>query len=198
MTIIKESLRRFKTFYLKRFIRYLLVMIAASIVLTVGMRLTMGHESALEMAQRLVNLKVGEKLSFLPLFLHNYSADLIIIALGIVPVPIYILFVLQQTISVGAVLASAAHPWITFVLGILPHGIFEVSSQLIAVAISARLMWTVYDGLFRHDRYKTEASLWQVIYESVIDALVLALPLIFVAGLIETYITPLLLRLIVK
>jgi len=96
---------------------------------------------------------------------------------------------------VGGVLGAAElvgfSPWLTFAVGILPHGIFELTAVVIATAamlrVGAQLVST-----------NTDKSLGETLLVSLADwskvFVGLVVPLLAVAAVIEVYITPALIK----
>lgn len=78
----------------------------------------------------------------------------------------------------------------TFVFGILPHGIFELPALIISMSMGIYLCLTLTMKIFRRGKIKISELLknYVRIFLSVI------LPMILIAGIIEAYITPLLLK----
>ncbi|WP_268913335.1 stage II sporulation protein M [Lentilactobacillus sp. SPB1-3] len=192
--MIRESLGRFNTDYRKRFWQFLLIMVVIWIVVYAGIELT----SSTEAAKHLLTSSLSGDSSgasshnFLPLFFHNFGSSLTIIVLGLIPIPLYYLFLLFNASSVGAVLTIGPQPILLFLFGILPHGIFEIPGQIISAAISARLAWYMIDRFIRH-RQRSE-TFGEMVKTTAIDTLVYVLPLLFIAAIIEQNITPILIH----
>lgn len=97
---------------------------------------------------------------------------------------------------IGGVLGAAElvgfSPWVTFIVGILPHGIFELT----AVTIATAAMLKVGAQLVSTD---TNKSLGEALLTSLADwfkvFIGLVVPMLAVAAVIEIYVTPLLIRL---
>ena len=124
--------------------------------------------------------------------------------IGMIPIPfLYWISYYLTCASVGLVLGIYAAKLgiggalAAFVLGILPHGILEMSALIIGVALAAQVNKALRQSIKRFfaDPYYRKSSL---------DAKAIALqyvciiiPLIAVAALIEGFVTPALLRLLV-
>lgn len=78
----------------------------------------------------------------------------------------------------------------TFILGILPHGIFEIPALIISMSMGIYLCLNLSMKVFGRGKEKISKILLEYIrlFISVI------LPMIIIAGIIETYITPMLLK----
>ncbi|AEV95426.1 stage II sporulation protein M [Pediococcus claussenii] len=192
--MIKNSLARFNTDYRKRFFNYLIAMVIIWVITFMIVKIS-GHENQiLSLLKNTIGKSAGN--GQLALFWHNFSSSLLIIILGIIPIPLYYLFIIMNAASVGMTLSLVNNPIPMFLAGILPHGLFEIPGQLMSVAISARLVWFMINKYFRHKQ--TNVTLKTLITESAIDTVVYVLPLLFIASIIETYITPILINMISK
>ena len=126
------------------------------------------------------------------LFWHNLRAKLIIIALGFFSFGVLGLLLFLGNFSlIGGVLAATRmvglSPWMVFLAGILPHGIVELPSVILASAtvlyLGVRLV-TPIEG----------RSIGETLIFSLADALkvliAICIPLLLLAGLVEAHITP--------
>jgi uncharacterized membrane protein SpoIIM required for sporulation len=130
--------------------------------------------------------------SFLLLMWHNYSSSIFGIILAIIPLPFFIVQVLENPMSVGFLTGLAPKPFLTFLAGVLPHSITELTMQWLAFSIAIVMFKTEWHNI------REEKNPWSGIdwLELLKIALIVLLPLAIVSGLIETYITPQLLNLI--
>lgn len=100
-------------------------------------------------------------------------------------------FLLGITLGVGKL--SMHIPILqTFLFGILPHGILEIPALLISMSIGIYLCKNITGSLFgRKNRNKLDdlKNVIRVFFTIVI-------PLLILAGLLECYVTPYLLRLL--
>lgn len=131
------------------------------------------------------------------ILLNNEKVALMILFLALIPIPgIYWLTFLATSSSVGLVLGLTVKngSWFlavkAFVLGILPHGIIEMSALLIAVALAAQLNQQWRRFLFSKKHNHDNTSLKSILLQYVI----LVVPLIAVAAVIESFITPVLIK----
>lgn len=191
--MIENALSRFNSDYKKRFFNFLILMVIIWIVTLVIVKVTGMEKPVLDFLKGTIGKTPNSKTNFLPLFWHNFSGALLVIIIGIIPIPLYYLAIIENALSVGLLLGVSNNPVMIFITGLLPHGIFEVPGQLISAAISARLVWFMIDKYIRHRRVET--TLKQMITTSAVDTVVYALPLFLIASIIETYITPILLGL---
>jgi stage II sporulation protein M len=188
---IKE---RFKTNYLKHILLYLGIMVLIWIGVVIYAKMTMTPQQMVHTFAPTLG-KGNVTHNFLPLFFWNESGALLTIALGLIPLPIYWFYIWTNAYSVGLVISVIGNPFTTFVLGILPHGIFEIPAQLIAAAISARLAWYGMNRFFR--RKKQDLQYGELIKQTATDTLVIVTPLLFVAAIVETYITPIFIHMLI-
>ena len=97
---------------------------------------------------------------------------------------------------IGGVMGAASlvgySPLLTFVAGVLPHGIFELSAVFLATAAMLRVGAQLVTP-------QTDKSLGEIFLLSLADwfriFIGLVLPLLVIAAIIEVYITPILIRL---
>jgi uncharacterized membrane protein SpoIIM required for sporulation len=137
----------------------------------------------------------GQEIPASWLFFNNSRAELLILffgvfSFGVLGILVYALNIALVGGLLGAVQVIGLSPWLVFVTGILPHGIFELPS--VALATAAVLHMGV--RLVTPDR---DASIGQVFLRSLADwmkvAFGITFPLLLVAALVEAYITPALL-----
>jgi uncharacterized membrane protein SpoIIM required for sporulation len=131
------------------------------------------------------------------LFLHNARTTVAFLLLGLLSFSTLGLTLFIGNIGlVGGVMGAASlvgfSPLLTFVAGVLPHGIFELSAVFLATAA----MFKVGAQLVTP---QTEKSLGEVLLLSLADwfriFVGLVLPLLAVAAVIEVYVTPQLIKL---
>ncbi len=131
------------------------------------------------------------------LFYHNARTTVVFLLLGLVSfATLGIALLLVNMGLVGGVLGGASlvgySPFLMFVSGILPHGIFELSAVFLAAAAMVKVGAQLVTP-------QTDKSLGEVLLLSLADWLRvfigLVLPLLAVAAVIEVYVTPLLFKL---
>ncbi len=149
------------------------------------------EEFVAQMAENFVGLseKSSSTLWFY-IFIHNLSISLMVVALffllGIAP----ILTLSSNGLAVGVIVAysitklSASEVF----LAIIPHGIFEIPAFLIATSLSLYLS-KQFLLFFKKPRRKFKQDL----FFALKIMLFVVTPLLLVASIIETFITPLLL-----
>ena len=128
---------------------------------------------------------------------NNLRATLVAAALGIVPfVYLTVLPLAMNAVVIGAVLAASsamgAGLWQMVVLGLLPHGVFELPAILLGMAMGLRLC----AGLSAAIRKKPGAPRPEELLPQLVRQYVcFCLPLLTVAAVVETFVTPVLMGL---
>lgn len=132
------------------------------------------------------------------LFFYNARTTVVFLLMGLFSFgTLGLTLFMVNFVLVGGVLGAAElvgfSPLLTFVVGILPHGIFELTAVIIATAamlkVGAQLVST-----------NTDKSLGETLLLSLADwfkvFIGLVLPLLAVAAVIEIYVTPALIKLV--
>lgn len=131
------------------------------------------------------------------LFFHNVRATVVLLLLGLISFGTLgiTVFIVNMGL-VGGVLGAASliglSPWLLFVAGVLPHGIFELTAVFLATA-------AMFKAGARLVTPQPDKSLGEVLVVSLADwsrvFIGLVLPLLAAAAVIEIYLTPVLIRL---
>ena len=79
-----------------------------------------------------------------------------------------------------------------YVLGVLPHGIFELSALILSCALGLLLCRTGTERILK----KSDTPFFRRVLDCIRVFLTFSVPLLLVAALIETYVTPALLNLV--
>lgn len=134
----------------------------------------------------------GSSLSAASLFWHNLRAELVIMAAGIFSFGVLgLLIYIGNFALVGGVLAATKlvglSPWTVFLAGILPHGLAELPSVILASAgmlyLGIRLVTPFEDKSIGETMIITIADLMKLFIG-------ICIPLLLVASLIEANLTP--------
>jgi stage II sporulation protein M len=134
----------------------------------------------------------GQSLSAATLFWHNIRAELIMMAAGVFSFGVLGLLLFLGNFSlVGGVLAATKlvglSPWLVLLAGVLPHGVIELPSVILAGAamlyLGARLVTPLEGKSISETLIVTIADVLKVF-------LAVCVPLLLIAGLIEANITP--------
>ena len=131
------------------------------------------------------------------LFFHNARATVVILLLGMVSFGTLGLTVFIVNMAlVGGVLGAASlvgfSPWLTFVSGVLPHGIFELTAVFLATAAMLKAGAQLVTP-------QPDKSVGEVLILALADwarvFVGLVIPFLLVAAIIEIYLTPILIKL---
>lgn len=126
------------------------------------------------------------------LFFNNLRAEVLIMffgmfSFGVVGVLVYILNFALIGGVLGGIELLGISPWVVVLYGILPHGIFELASVMLATAAMLNL------GV-RLVTPEENVSIGEVFIESFAEwfrvMMAVCIPLLLIAALIEVYITP--------
>jgi len=79
-----------------------------------------------------------------------------------------------------------------YVLGVLPHGIFELSALILSCALGLLICRTGTERILK----KSDTPFFRRVLDCIRVFLTFSVPLLLVAALIETYVTPALLNLV--
>lgn len=154
-------------------------------------------ESFMEEVQQSGLVDESGSISLMALFGNNLQATLTATAMGLVPFVYLPVFSLALNGAViGAVLALSEmmgmELWQMILLGLLPHGIFEIPAIMLGVAMGLYLCRQMNGTL----RKRTGTPKIEVVLPHLCRVAVFGVvPLLAVAALIETLVTPLLLGL---
>ena len=131
------------------------------------------------------------------LFYHNARTTVVLLLLGLVSFGTLGLTLFLLNIAlVGGVLGAGSlvgfSPWIVFAVGVLPHGVFELSAVFLATAAMLKTGAQLVTP-------QGDKSLGEMLLASLADwfriFVGITLPLLAVASVIEIYITPALIKL---
>ncbi|MHC1565370.1 MAG: stage II sporulation protein M [Candidatus Syntropharchaeales archaeon] len=124
---------------------------------------------------------------FLLIFINNSIKSFIILILGVGFGLIPALFLAYNGIFIGLAvyLMKESGGWGTVMLGLMPHGIIEIPAILLAAAVGLRLGDIISQTIFRKAHFDIKSEF--------IDALGIflwvILPMLFIAALIEAFVT---------
>ncbi|MBK9926269.1 MAG: stage II sporulation protein M [Anaerolineales bacterium] len=139
---------------------------------------------------------LGDALPAPVLFLHNARTTLAFLLMGLVSFGTLGLTLFMVNFAlVGGVLGAAQlvgfSPLLTFVVGVLPHGLFELTAIMLATAAMLRVGALLVSP-------NTDKSLGETFLLSLADwfrvFIGLVVPLLAVAAVIEIYLTPVLIK----
>ena len=130
------------------------------------------------------------------LFFNNITASLLSMLYGLIPfLPLSALALGTNALMLGSFAAVYQQQGIglgVYFLGILPHGIFELAALILSCALGLLLCRTGTDRLRSKDG---SAPFFPRVLDCLRVFLFAAVPLLLIAALVESYVTPLLLSL---
>jgi uncharacterized membrane protein SpoIIM required for sporulation len=134
----------------------------------------------------------GVEISAPFIFLNNVRATAAMFLVGVFSFGVLgILFYLLNAGLIGGILSLFAYvgisPWLLFSSGILPHGMFELPALILSGAAVLRMavaLVTPQTGKSMGEVFLSLIADWAKVFIGVI------VPLLLVASLIETYVTP--------
>ena len=131
------------------------------------------------------------------LFLNNLKACLIAMATGLIPflfIPVLVLGVNAAVMGAVASMYRMAGMSVVsmYLFGILPHGIFELPAILLSISMGLYLCYCLVKRICegRYNRGIVKEALGNMLR----TLLTLIIPLLAVAAVIETYVTPILMN----
>jgi len=130
------------------------------------------------------------------IFMNNIRATAIMFLFGMLTFGVLgILVYLLNAGLIGGVLSLFAYfgvsPWLLFSTGILPHGLFELPALILSGAAVLRMavaLVTPQTGRSMGEVFIDQVADWAKVFLGVV------IPLLLVASLIETYVTPVILK----
>jgi stage II sporulation protein M len=143
----------------------------------------------------------GTVTTFRVIFFNNVSSSLMMMVLGLFFAVFPIFGLLSNGVLLGFIMdkiaAAGINPLLVFSVGILPHGIFELPAVVFAAAIGIRygvLVIRSIGSLWRLDARADVRSDWIAVLKQFPMAVLVVVVLLFVAAVVESVITPLLLQ----
>ncbi len=130
---------------------------------------------------------------FFFIFENNVSKLLLLLPLGIFAglLPLFSVFTNGFILGIFAQIVSSDLSWTFFFLGIMPHGIIEIPVLIMASAIGIRIGKVAVFRLF-----SKKESLISELSKALKFFVLILIPLIFIAALIEAFVTTALLKMI--
>ena len=131
---------------------------------------------------------------FLLIFLNNSIKAFAVILLGFFfgMAPFLLLAANGTLLGVVAYIVSQESGWTFLFLGILPHGIFEIPALILSVSYGLWLGVKFYRKIKYNESFKSHFIHSIKFFGKII------LPLLFIAALIEAFVTPILINLVVE
>ncbi|MFX3618705.1 MAG: stage II sporulation protein M [Sporolactobacillus sp.] len=152
--------------------------------------------------QRIYGSVLAGKVTFLSIFLNNARACILMILFFVIPILFFPwIFIVFNSVVVGIVIyiGMSVHKniFLLVVLGLLPHGIIELSAVILSACLTIRLqkIWIrkITNAMRLKSHRKPVASLAQRLKQVLLQFALIILPALFIAALIEAFITKMLL-----
>lgn len=176
---------------LKGYIKFSIQLLVFSLIVGVYVAAYHAKETQQVVDWAASSLSPGVSLSGLQLFFfifeNNVTALFYSLAESIVFGISPILMIVANGVIIGVfmVLVTKKASFMYFILGILPHGIFEIPAAIISSSMGMRVGSAV---ILKLRRKKT--SIVGEIYNALKYFILVVVPLLFIAALIEAFITP--------
>jgi stage II sporulation protein M len=125
------------------------------------------------------------------IFVNNASGCLLAIALGLILGIYPAFFIASNGVIIGAALSMVIVKYgavvgiLVFIIGLLPHGIFELSAVFISAAMGIKLAYDLIRSVIKSDLNIIKNSVW----EALQMYLFWILPILLVAAFIEVFVT---------
>ncbi|MEF9922001.1 MAG: stage II sporulation protein M [Anaerovoracaceae bacterium] len=138
-------------------------------------------------------VKEDGTISLVGLFANNLFACAVSIGLGVIPLLFLPAFsILANSIVIGALLGygeatSTMVAWKSVVFGMLPHGIFELTAMFMSATMGLYLCKIITLKILG----KGNEGIWNTINEMVRAFVLVLIPLLIIAAVVECYLTPL-------
>ena len=126
------------------------------------------------------------------IFLNNAIKTLLVIALGVLFGVATVFFLVVNGAALGIVFYLSVHSrgWLSSLLVIVPHGVLELPAVLLGASIGLLLGRHSINRLLG----KAETSLGSELARALSFFIVIIIPLLVLAALIEAFVTPILAR----
>ena len=133
----------------------------------------------------------GGTISALDLLLNNWIALLTCVVYGFLPflfLPVFVIFSNAYLIgAMGAYYTINGFPASAFLAGILPHGVFELSALALAGAMGFTICLTLVKKIVHAPG---TPPMGELVSDVLRTMLLVALPLLLAAAVVEAFITP--------
>lgn len=201
---IFDEYKKIKPFYQKELKRIFILLTIAFFVICIvtGIFLYNNQDIANHLFMEIKKLLLSKDvlndagtISVSSLIANNLLASFISILTGVIPfffLPVFSLLLNAGMIGVVFGAMPITNSSVLFLMmGLVPHGIFEITALLLSLTLGVYLC---KEMCLRVISKKREISNTQMIFHIVRIYLLVIVPLMIIAGFIETYITPLLMN----
>ncbi|WP_400164623.1 stage II sporulation protein M [Brevibacillus sp. TJ4] len=150
-----------------------------------------------EVVERIRENGGGTAATFWAIYSNNVLSALMMMAMGLFFGLFPIIGMVTNGLLVGYIFATYSangiNPWLVFAAGILPHGIFELTAIFLAAGFGLRLGSLTLRSiglLFQPGKAGIVKNAWYDTLKQFPAAVLLVVVMLFVAGVVESTITP--------
>ena len=193
MKLIEDGFfKRNKKIIIISFVIFILFALAGMIVsnMVVGDQVGKISKAMMEMPKNGTGANLDIGMSFLDLFIHNFSVSVIIIAGGILFSIISFLVTVFNAFSIGAPFGSDP---VFALVSILPHSMFEYSATTLSLAV-AFLITKLEIKMIRQRSFMGTLRESETELKDILVLIIVIVVLLAVAAGIEAYITPMVVK----
>lgn len=197
MKTIRTQYRLVNDFLFRELSIYFFLTVGTFVLLTIFTTYLFGENP--ELTQTLLSTVIDKfqglmengEISLFSLFLNNLQASVLGILVGLIPfLFLPLLGIFSNAAILGLVFSSsqaAVVPlWKVVVFGILPHGIFELTAVFLCYAMGICICWNLSKKIIGQRKRENMKDLLQNCFRTTV---LIVIPLLVVAALIETYVT---------
>lgn len=197
MKTIRTQYRLVNDFLFRELSIYFFLTVGTFVLLTIFTTYLFGENP--ELTQTLLSTVIDKfqglmengEISLVSLFLNNLQASVLGILVGLIPfLFLPLLGIFSNAAILGLVFSSsqaAVVPlWKVVVFGILPHGIFELTAVFLCYAMGICICWNLSKKIIGQRKRENMKDLLQNCFRTTV---LIVIPLLVVAALIETYVT---------
>lgn len=184
--------KRNKKIIIISFVIFILFALAGMIVsnMVVGDQVGKISKAMMEMPKNGTGANLDIGMSFLDLFIHNFSVSVIIIAGGILFSIISFLVTVFNAFSIGAPFGSDQ---VFALVSILPHSMFEYSATTLSLAV-AFLITKLEIKMIRQRSFMGTLRESETELKDILVLIIVIVVLLAVAAVIEAYVTPMVVK----
>lgn len=139
--------------------------------------------------------------TFWDIFSNNVTSSLMMMAMGLFFAFFPVFGLIANGVLLGFIFAKysafGVSPWLVFAAGILPHGILELPAVLFAAGVGIRLGMLSFrsvGSLIQPGKWERVKNDWYDTLKQFPMVVLTVIGLLFVAAIVESSITPLILR----
>lgn len=196
MKWIKNQYRLATDYLFRELIIYFFLTVGTFVLLTIFSTYLFGQNPELtssllsKVVDKFQGITENGEISLIKLFINNLQASVLGVLVGLVPflfLPLLGIFTNAAVLSLGlSGIATSLPMWKVILLGILPHGIFELTGVFLCYAMGISICWNLTKKIVGQRKHEYLRDLLQNCFRVTV---LIVLPLLIVAALVETYIT---------